>query len=140
MDNTTNSESQVPDYESEVILLWAILERAMLDCLGCWKVSSEDTDRWQKDAQDWLGLFRFNQEDYTPEPFTAQWVCNHLNIELVPLRDMLEDAIIMGRRMRSSMRQDSLQTIVLERAKAGQRQAAQGPADLMLRYQKNREE
>jgi hypothetical protein len=130
----------VPDYESDILLLWAIIERAMLDALGSWHVSSEDTDRWEKESQEWLGLFRFNEEDHTPEPFTAQWLCNHLNIDLPALRDSLEDAIIMGRTMRASMRKESMQTIILEKARLGQRISQTGPADLMLRYQKNREE
>mgnify|MGYP000617872274 CR=1 FL=1 len=57
----------------EKIFLWAILERAIYDAIGDYKVFSTDTPYIQREAMAWI---RSDSE----EEFSFEWICLHLDI------------------------------------------------------------
>lgn len=68
--------------DGELALLYAVLERAVLDAVCCFASQSKserDTHVYNKRcARAWLFLPPLNKSD--PEPFTLVWICEYLGL------------------------------------------------------------
>jgi hypothetical protein len=71
------------DYEGEMLLIWSVLYRAMLDALGHYRVSSEDSYSIVEDARDWIGVYDDSTQDdlYKAAPFSYEWACLMLGLD-----------------------------------------------------------
>lgn len=66
-------------------LAWAVLERAILDAIGQWKILAIDTILVQKQAWAWI-----NSEVKQSEPFSCGWCCEVLDLPICKIRKFIE--------------------------------------------------
>ena len=123
VDETTAAEC----YEGELLLLWAVLERAYQDACGNWYTCSSSGPELIEEAQDWMGLFKLHPEDvYVHEPWTFDWVCMHLDIKPSKVREIVETAVLREEKTRSIHLSIGLKELFLERAANSRRMYEEG--------------
>jgi hypothetical protein len=90
----TGREDYIPEGSGEVALLYAVLERAILDRCGdpdCYRafhrpmsfVEKRDLDRW---------FLAWEEEGPHPE-FSFPWICEHLNLDPARVVKVLQNLI-----------------------------------------------
>jgi len=62
-------------------LLWAILERAILDALGQSNTQGKRMPTWEQDAKGWL--FAHFRE---PPAWSVEWICEELGLDIQRVR------------------------------------------------------
>ena len=114
-----SSECPVRNYEASLILWWAVLDRAIQDALGNANVTGGDLVAIEKEAIEWLGLFRLQIETAKEEKaptYSARWICQHLNIYYNHMRNVVEHFKLMGYYTRRAYVGEALKDLIMQEA------------------------
>jgi hypothetical protein len=121
------------DYEGEMLLIWSVLYRAMLDALGHYRVSSEDSYSIVEDARDWIGVYDDSTQDdlYKAAPFSYEWACLMLGLDPTTVRKFVKAEIEGGcQPVRCRILGAEMQDLVLYHVTQGRRRYEEAPFEV----------